>query len=260
MHVYHRNCRFLGVVACAMVACSKPALRPATRETPVPHTSVELPLPSASKPPLASNPQRSESKPQVPIQRDEANGPGVDLSTPVGSCTLHLRLEKNRMWWRAERASGEPAADCQVLAPEHREGWAALAEEANRLGMLSERLGLVIDFYKDKPGIERWFRYQAASVELQKRARGRHNVAYVQMLAAELPGSGALFRYQELLRAMSLRIEKVSLEKVEVRAAENWRKDLPESKTWALPASSRMALPFLTWVELQRAGDDAGAR
>ncbi|MBN1610101.1 MAG: hypothetical protein JW940_25975 [Polyangiaceae bacterium] len=258
----HRRTHWLlCVAACATASCGKPAPLPATRSqaaASVAPTSLEAPRPSPAKPPPVSAPQRPESKPPVfSIERDETDAPALDLSTPVGGCTLHLTLEKERMWWRAERVLDDSSVDCRVLAPEHRAGWAALAREANRLGRLPERLAIVVDFHADLPGIERWFRYQAASSELQKRARNRDNAEYVRTLAAELPGSGALFRYQELLQAMGLRIEKVLLEKVEVRAAGDWRKDLPESETWALPASSRLALPFLTWLELRRAGDDA---
>jgi hypothetical protein len=237
----------LAVVLFVAAGCAEP-VSPAPTRTPPAAPAARAAKPSAVE---TAKPVPSPA-PDLVVERHEMDRPGLQLSAKVGGCELYLTVEKKGMWWRAEALPDGGPGECEVLNLAYREAWAALAREARKLGMMPESLGLTIDFYNDLPGIEQWFRYQAGNPELQKRAQDERNAEYIRLLPVHLLTSGALFRYSELLGAMGLSIERISLEKVEVRAARKWLKYLPASRLWELDPASRLALPFFTWLKLRR--------
>lgn len=173
------------------------------------------------------------------------------LSTPLGPCTLQLTIDGARMRWHAHRTDPAGSAVCEVLDPAHKPGWIALAEQAWQTGAPADELLLTVDFRGDARGVETWFRYQAGNAELQKAARGRRGDAHARLLGEHMLRSGALSRFGDLLETMGLSLHSVSLEKVEVLGVRRWGRELPVSKAWKLPRSSRLALPYLTALKLR---------
>src|SRR5690606_17338428 len=129
---------------------------------------------------------RGTKLPAVQAHRETTGG--SRWSTSIEACELHLTVEGSRLWLRASPAQGED--ECELLAPAHQAGFAALAQAARADLEAGSPLGLVIDFYRDMPSVERWFRYQAESEELQKLSRGRRDAGYNAALAEHMQSSG----------------------------------------------------------------------
>lgn len=192
---------------------------------------------------------RGTRRPAVEAHAQDTGG--KRWSTVLDGCALDLTVEGSRLWLRASAVEGADAGECEVLAEELRGGFATLADAARADLEAGSPLGLVIDFYRDVPSVERWFRYQAGSDEVQALLRGRRTAESNQRLAEHLVSSGSLARYEALFEAMGLALEGASVEKVELRPAKRFARDLPESAGWALPPKAKLALPFLTWVTLR---------
>jgi hypothetical protein len=190
------------------------------------------------------------ASPELDVRRSDRPG-GARWTVIVGGCVLALTLEGARMWWSADATETGTGTECTILSPLHRGGWIALADAARHALPRESRIGLVVDFHAEPASIERWFRHQAASPEIQALLRGHRGAAVMAEVAEHMQSSGALARYAELLEAMGLSIVGVSIEKVELRPARDWRNDLPASAEWALPPDALCALPFLTWVDLR---------
>ena len=186
------------------------------------------------------------------VRSDEALG-AMRFSARAHGCDLQLVAEPGRLWLRSERSDGEIASPCDLLAPALRDAWVALSERVPE-GLEVEPLGIVISFYEDLPSVERWFRHQAEDPKLQADLRAeRRDASQNARLAEAMLESGALSRYAELFGALGYRIGGVSIEKVEVRTVADWGKALPEVDTARLAAEARVALPYLTWLELRPA-------
>jgi SAM-dependent methyltransferase len=188
---------------------------------------------------------------EVEVRALEPNGPGERWGAHMGACELTLSVDRGRLWWSASPIDPSGDARCEVLAPAHRPAFVALADAARGALIQGAPLSLVIDFHAEPASIEHWFRAQARSEALQALAAGRHDATYNGLLGEHMLRSGSLARYVELLEAMGLEIEEVSLEKVELRPARHWTRDLPESAAWDLPPDAQLALPFLTWLRLR---------
>ena len=220
--------------------CTRPSdsttRTPQAKATPPPQSSASVP-----PPPLSPVP--------VPVHKRMSTG-AHKFSVSIGECELFWTIEGPRAWWRVE-SQDQDATSCYVLADRLRPGWIALAERARSQKDLSRTLGLGVAFFADEPSVEKWFRYQVASRELQTILRRTNDAPKGRMLASRLTESGALSRYESLLKAMGFVIDDVSLSKISVQRSSKWASEFPNIEQWDLPAMSKLALPYITRLTIR---------